>query len=57
MIVSDDADLVPSVECVQDILDKQIVHLGFKRSGQLHRSAAWSHILLHSMVDELMEPA
>lgn len=55
VIVSDDSDLVPSVECVQDILDKQIVHLGFKRSGELIRSAAWSHLLLDAMMDDLKE--
>lgn len=53
IIVSDDSDLVPSVECVQDILDKQIVHVGFKRSGELIRSAAWSHLLLDSIAADL----
>lgn len=57
VIISDDADLVPSVECVQDILDKQIVHLGFKNSGQLIRSAAWSHLLLEDVLDELKGPS
>jgi len=33
VLISDDADLIPSVECVQDVLDKQVVHVGFKRSG------------------------
>ncbi|HEX8572995.1 MAG TPA: NYN domain-containing protein [Allosphingosinicella sp.] len=56
VIVSDDSDLVPSVECVQDVLDRQIVHVGFKNSGMMIRSAAWSHLLLDQMADELKEP-
>jgi uncharacterized LabA/DUF88 family protein len=55
VIVSADSDLVPSVECVQDVLDRQIVHLGFKRSGELIRSAAWSHLLFDDMVQVLQE--
>lgn len=55
IIVSDDSDLVPSVECVQDILDKQIVHVGFKRFGELIRSAAWSHLLLDTMAADLKD--
>lgn len=53
VIVSNDSDLVPSVECVQDVMDRQIVHVGFKSSGVMIRSAAWSHLLLDEMADEL----
>lgn len=53
VIISDDSDLVPSVECVQDILDRQIVHLGFRNSGQIIRSAAWGHLLLDNMKNQL----
>jgi uncharacterized LabA/DUF88 family protein len=57
VVVSNDSDLVPSIECLQDILDRQIVHVGFKNSGQLIRSAAWSHLLLDEMVNELKSAA
>ena len=56
-IISDDADLVPSVEAIQDILDKQIVHVGFEDSGQMLRSAAWGHVLLDGLVGALMNSA
>lgn len=50
IIISDDEDLVPSVECAQEVLDRQIIHVGFKRHGAEIRSAAWGHILLDDMV-------
>jgi uncharacterized LabA/DUF88 family protein len=57
VIISDDADLVPSVQCVQDILDRQIVHLGFQNSKcQDIRSAAWGHIIIDSFVNGLKGP-
>ncbi len=49
LVLSDDADLIPSVECVQDVLDKKVIHVGLKTPkphGGLIRSAAWAHILL-----------
>lgn len=51
IIISDDADLIPSIECVQDVLDKKIIHAGFKdptnrTSGAKIRSAAWAHVFL-----------
>lgn len=49
LVLSDDADLIPSVECVQDVLDKKVIHVGIKgprpTGGQI-RSSAWAHILL-----------
>lgn len=57
LVLSDDADLIPSVECVQDVLDKKVIHVGFKGpklSGSQIRSAAWAHILLDP--DQIKEP-
>lgn len=53
VIISDDEDLVPSVQCVQDILDRQIIHVGFRGSGLEMRSAAWGHMILDDMLDAL----
>jgi uncharacterized LabA/DUF88 family protein len=56
VIISDDSDLIPSVESVQSVLDRQMVHAGFKNSGHSIRSAAWGHILLDEIRDALKEP-
>lgn len=56
VIISDDEDLVPSIQCVQDILDRQIIHLGFARSGREIRSAAWGHMALDGLVGRLRGP-
>ena len=56
VVLSNDADLIPSIECVQDVLDRRFVHVGLDRSGQYIRSAAWGHILLDSAIEELKEP-
>lgn len=53
VILSNDADLIPSVECVQDVLDRRVVHVGLGEQGQYIRSAAWGHIRLDSLLDEL----
>jgi uncharacterized LabA/DUF88 family protein len=53
VLVSNDADLIPSVECVQDVLDKQVVHLGFKGFGGDIRSSAWGHFTLDSIRKDL----
>jgi uncharacterized LabA/DUF88 family protein len=54
VLISDDADLVPSVECVQDLLDRQVVHAGFREAkcGSI-RSSAWSHVLLDKMLGDI----
>lgn len=46
MLVSNDSDLVPAIEMIQDRLNKQIIHVGFNRGGHHVRTAAWSHLLL-----------
>lgn len=49
VVISDDSDLIPSIESVQNVLDRQIVHLGFSDSGKRIRSSAWAHLLLDDM--------
>lgn len=55
VVMSDDADLLPSVEVVQDVLDRHVVHVGFSNSGKHMRSAAWGHVLLDPLVETLRE--
>lgn len=57
IVISNDADLIPSIECVQDVLDKRIVHAGLGDACQYIRSAAWAHIALSGCVSELLQPA
>jgi uncharacterized LabA/DUF88 family protein len=53
VIMSNDADLIPSIECVQDVLDRRFVHVGFGKPGQYIRSAAWGHIKLDDVIEDL----
>lgn len=66
VLITEDSDLVPSTRCVQEVLDKHIVHLGFaspksteksrhkeKRKEDL-RSVAWGHLLLDDMLIALL---
>jgi uncharacterized LabA/DUF88 family protein len=60
VLVTDDTDLIPSIQCVQNALDKQVVHLGFeqvtqsgKRTKNLVRNEAWSHLFIDSMLGSL----
>ena len=46
LLLSNDTDHIPAIRTVQDRLNKQIVHVGFRRGGNEVRSATWSHILL-----------
>ena len=54
VVISDDSDLVPSIQSVQDVLDRQMVHVGFKKESRgLVRSAAWAHLLLDELSGQL----
>ncbi|MGX5719453.1 NYN domain-containing protein [Shinella zoogloeoides] len=46
LLVSNDSDYVPAIEVIQDRLNKQIIHVGFKSGGDAIRTACWSHITL-----------
>lgn len=61
VLASDDSDLVPSTQCVQDSLDKQVIHLGFERDrqGNIRRSEvrneAWGHIFIDQMLSDILK--
>lgn len=46
LLVSNDADFVPAIQTIQERLNRQVVHVGFRRGGDEVRSSCWSHILL-----------
>jgi hypothetical protein len=46
LLFSNDGDHIPAIKTIQDRLNKQILHVGFKIGGSSVRSAAWSHVLL-----------
>ena len=46
VLVSNDSDFVPAIKTIQERLNKQIIHVGFRRGGDHVRTAAWSHIIL-----------
>ncbi len=56
VLVMEDEEIVPSVLSVQDIFDKQIIHVGTRGRGDALRSAAWGNFLLEDLVPELVSP-
>lgn len=46
VLISNDLDFVPPVQMIQDRLQKQVVHVGFKSGGHHLRTACWGHLLL-----------
>ena len=50
MLISNDSDFVPGIQTIQERLNKQIIHVGFRRGGDHVRTAAWSHIILNGDV-------
>ncbi|MBZ0216091.1 MAG: NYN domain-containing protein [Fimbriimonadaceae bacterium] len=52
LLVSNDSDFCPAIQTIQDRLDKQIIHVGFRRGGDEIRSMCWSHIVLDGSVGE-----
>jgi uncharacterized LabA/DUF88 family protein len=56
VLLTNDSDMIPAVEAVQDILDRQVFHLGFGGDGQDLRSACWSHILLDDLLKDIAAP-
>ena len=61
VLIMDDPELIPSIQCVQEILDKQIIHVGIAHAEltatRQHcsqvRSAAWGHILLEDLLPNI----
>lgn len=50
LLISNDSDFCPAIKTIQDRLDKQIIHVGFRYGGDEIRSSCWSHILLDGTV-------
>ncbi len=46
VLISNDSDFVPAISTIQERLNKQIVHIGFRHGGDDVRTASWSHIIL-----------
>jgi uncharacterized LabA/DUF88 family protein len=55
ILVSNDSDFCPAIETIQDRLDKQIIHVGFRRGGDEIRSHCWSHVILDGSVAESLK--
>lgn len=57
VLFMDDPELIPSIQCVQEVLDKHIIHVGLgsaaskaERKHTSHiRSAAWGHLMLEDL--------
>jgi uncharacterized LabA/DUF88 family protein len=54
VLMMSDAELAPSILCVQEIFDKQVIHVGPKGEGEALRSAAWGHILFEDLVPDII---
>lgn len=54
VLITDDGDLVPSTQCVQDTLDKQVVHIGFKDLKTEVRKEAWGHLYFDSLLADIV---
>lgn len=50
ILVSNDSDFCPAVRTIQDRLNKQVIHVGFRQGGVEIRSACWGHIILDGAV-------
>lgn len=54
VLVTDDEDLVPSTEAVQNLLDKHVVHLGFEDQESKLRGYAWGHLHFDDLLPALL---
>ena len=52
VLISNDSDFVPAIRTIQDRLNKQVLHIGFRYGGDHVRTAAWSHIILDGDIAE-----
>jgi len=55
LLLSNDSDFCPAIQTIQDRLDKQVIHVGFRRSSDEIRSTCWSHIILDGSVAEAIK--
>lgn len=54
VLVTDDSDLVPSTQAVQNLLDKHVVHLGFQGQDCKLRACAWGHLHFDDLLPSLL---
>lgn len=52
LLLSNDSDFCPAIQTIQDRLDRQVIHVGFRKGGDEIRSSCWGHILLDGSVSE-----
>lgn len=55
ILISNDSDFCPAIATIQDRLDKQVIHVGFRRGGDEIRAACWSHIVLDGNVADAIK--
>jgi uncharacterized LabA/DUF88 family protein len=53
VLVTDDQDLVPGTQCVQEALDKQVVHLGFRDKSSPVKLETWGHLFVDDMLSAI----
>ena len=54
VLITEDGDLVPSMQCVQDSLDKQVVHIGFRDKKSAVRTEAWGHLFVDDILADIL---
>lgn len=55
VLITDDTDLIPSIQCVQDALDKQVIHLGFDTKTRNDvKNEAWGHLFIDNMLSDIV---
>ena len=52
ILVSNDSDFCPAIRTIQERLNKQIIHVGFRHGGNEIRTTCWGHIILDGPVSE-----
>lgn len=55
VLVTNDGDLIPSMQCVQDTLDKQVVHLGFREMKTDVRKESWGHLYFDNLLADIVK--
>jgi hypothetical protein len=58
ILLSNDSDFAPAVRTIQERLNKQVIHVGFRYGGNEIRTACWGHVILDGAVcNKLRDPA
>ena len=54
VIITNDTDIIPSIKCVQDALDKQVVHIGVRGTSKNDvKNECWGHIFIEEMLADI----